>query len=368
MSKELLQTPLHDLHVEFGARMVEFAGWEMPVQFAGITKEHNHTRTACSVFDVSHMGRLRLTGDDCEAFLNRICTRNLTDAEVGRSYYSHVCRPDGGILDDVIVSRFEESWGIVCNASNREKITSWIDEHRKGRDVELVDETRTTAMVACQGPKTLELAQELTGSDMSSLKRYRFSVREVGPMSIVTYRCGYTGEDGFEVVIPAGLAPVLVPRLLGSKDQPHAVIKPAGLGARDTLRIEAAMPLYGHELSEEVDSLTAGQSWCVDLNKDFIGADAMRKLNDGGLSRRLVGLELDGRRIARQHAGVYRASRTVGKVSSGTLSPTLGTSIAMAFVNADDAAEGTTMEVEVGSKRTAAKVVGLPFYKRGASR
>ncbi len=365
MDDNLLRTPLYDTHVAFGGRMVPFAGWEMPVQFSGIAEEHNHTRTACSVFDVSHMGRLKLTGSDAERVLNRICTRNLANAEPGRSFYSHICREDGGILDDVIVSRFENHWGVVCNASNRDKIVAWINRHAAGSDLTLVDETMTTAMLACQGPRTMELAKEVAaGADLSSLKRYHFKVRELGPLCITTYRSGYTGEDGLEIVIPAMMAGPLVPRLLGTPEQPHAQIKPAGLGARDTLRIEASMPLYGHELGEDVDSLTAGQGWAVDLTKDFIGAEPMRKLKERGLPRKLIGLQLDGRRIARQHYKVFRGDRAVGEVTSGTLSPTLGTSIAMAFVASEEAETGTTLDVELGGKRVPAVVVSQPFYKR----
>jgi aminomethyltransferase len=182
--------------------------------------------------------------------------------------------------------------------------------------------------------------------------------------TIVAYRSGYTGEDGFEVVFPAGLASLLVPKVLGTAERPHPVIKPAGLGARDTLRIEAAMPLYGHELTEAVESLTAGQAWCVDLSKDFIGASAMRRLHERGLPRRLVGLVLEGRRIARQHFLVLHAGRRVGEVTSGTLSPTLGKSIAMALVASEFAAAGTELGVEIGGKAVAAEVVALPFYKR----
>lgn len=364
MTDALLRTPLYDTHVAFGGRMVPFAGWEMPVQFVGIVEEHNHTRNACGVFDVSHMGRLRITGKDAERVLNRVCTRNLVSAEPGRSYYSHICREDGGILDDVIVSRFEDRWGIVCNASNRDKIVAWLKRHISGTDVQLFDETISTAMLACQGPKTIELAKEIAGTDLSSLKRYHFRVRELGPVSIITYRSGYTGEDGIEVVIPAVMAALLVPRLLGTPQQPNPVIRPAGLGARDTLRIEAGMPLYGHELGEEVDSLTAGQAWAVDLSKDFIGVEPMRQLQERGLPRKLVGLELDGQRIARQHYKVRRGDCAVGEVTSGTLSPTLGKSIAMAFVRSEDAADGTALEVELSGKRIPARIVRLPFYKR----
>lgn len=359
----LLRTPLYDLHVAFGARMVEFAGWEMPVQYAGIGGEHNHTRNACSVFDVSHMGRLKITGKDASTFLNRICTRNLAGAEAGRSFYSHVCREDGGILDDVIVSRFEEHWGMVCNASNRDKIIAWLHQYRANADVQIVDETRDTAMVACQGPKTLDCARELSGQDFSTLKRYHFVTQAAGPASVTTYRSGYTGEDGLEIVCGAGLAKFLVPRMFGTKEKPHPIIRPAGLGARDTLRLEAGMPLYGHELGEDWDSLTAGQAWCVDLTKDFIGADAMRRLKDRGLDRRIVGLELEGRRIARQHYPVYRGGDKIGEITSGTLSPTLGKSIAMALISADASEVGTPLEVELSGKRNPARVVAVPFYK-----
>jgi aminomethyltransferase len=364
MTESLLRTPMYDLHVEMGGRLVEFAGWEMPVQFAGIIEEHVHTRTACSLFDVSHMGRLKLTGKDCESFLNRLCTRNLAGAEVGRCYYSHICREDGGILDDLIVSRFESHWGIVCNGANRQKILSWLDKRRDGTDVRVQDETTATAMVAIQGPKTLAVAREIVDTDLASIKRYHSRVFELLGTRVTVYRTGYTGEDGFEVVVPAWMTKMLMPRILGTKATPHPVVRPAGLGARDTLRIEAAMPLYGHELTEEVDSLTAGQAWCVDLSKDFLGAEPMRKLAARGLPRKLVGLELEGRRIARQHNKLYRAGKQVGEVTSGTLSPTLGKSIAIGFVASEFAAEGAELEAEVGNKRAAAKVIKMPFYKR----
>jgi len=365
-STVLLKTPLHDMHVALGARMVEFAGWSMPVMFTSIADEHVHTRTACSVFDVSHMGRLTLTGRDGEALLNRICTRNLLRAEVGRSYYSHICREDGGILDDVIVSRFEDRWGVVCNGSNRAKIVAWIQKHALGTDVALEDQTVATTMLAIQGPRTLELAEDLSGLDFSSLKRYRFREHDYLGSRLIVYRSGYTGEDGLEIVFPAESTEVLLPMLLGTERKPHPVIKPAGLGARDTLRIEAAMPLYGHELSEEFDSLTAGQAWCVDLNKDFIGAASMRELQRAGLRRRLVGLAVEGRRIARQNQCVSAKGRPVGKITSGTLSPTLGKSIAMGFVEFGLGEPGATLEVAVGNKPVNTTVVPLPFYKRPA--
>ena len=210
----------------------------------------------------------------------------------------------------------------------------------------------------------MELARGISGQDFSGLKRYRFTSFDFLGMKIYIYRSGYTGEDGLEIVAPAGAISMLVPRLLGTKEKPHPTIKPAGLGARDTLRIEAAMPLYGHELSEDWDSLTAGQGWCVDLSKDFIGAEAMRRLNEDGLLRKLVGLALDGRRIARQDYRVLRGDRDIGVVTSGTLSPTLGQSIAMGFVASEFTDIGTELEINLRGKRVAARVVKLPFYKK----
>lgn len=358
-----MKTPLYDSHVEMGGRMVDFFGWLMPISFAGITEEHNHTRRACSLFDVSHMGRITVTGTDGEAFLDRLCTRNLQGAEVGRSYYSHICREDGGVLDDVIVSRFEDRWGVVCNGANRDKILEWLHRQSAGFKVSIKDETTSTAMIALQGPSTMTVVRDITGQDLSALKRFRFTTFEY-LVSIAVYRSGYTGEDGLEVVVPAGAARLLVPKLLGTREAPHPVIKPAGLGARDTLRIEAAMPLYGHELTEEIDPITAGQGWCVDLSKDFIGAEPMRRLKEGGLPRKLVGLELEGRRIARQHYEVYADRGAVGEVTSGTLSPTLDRSIAMAIIASEWTEEGTELEVDVKGRRVAAKVVKPPFYKR----
>lgn len=338
----------------------------MPVQFSGIVEEHVHTRSACSAFDVSHMGRLTLTGRECEAFLDSLCTRKLKDAEVGRCYYSHVCREDGGILDDVIVSRFEDRWGVVCNASNRDKIVDWFRRHAAERDVTLRDDTLGTAMIACQGPKTMDLAEELAGGSLGGLKRYHLREFDSGLGKVIVYRSGYTGEDGVEIVAPKALVALLSVKIFGTKEKPHPIIRPAGLGARDTLRIEAAMPLYGHELTEDWDSLSAGQAWCVDLSKDFVGAASLRRIQERGPARRLIGLELDGRRIARQHFGVFRGSHEVGEVTSGTLSPTLGKSIAMARVAAEVSETGTELEVEIaGGKRVSAVVVALPFYKRG---
>lgn len=337
----------------------------MPLLFTSIIEEHRHTRSAASVFDVSHMGRIELTGPDAESLLEYVCTRRLGDAVVGQSRYSHVCREDGGILDDVIVSRFEDHWLMVCNASNRERIVDWLRRHAAGRDLELHDRTESTMMVAIQGPLAIGLLGRLLPVSVSDLKRYHFCSGNYLFTPYAVFRSGYTGEDGAEIILPANVAQLVGGHLVGDEVENHS-LKPAGLGARDTLRLEAGMPLYGHELHENTDSLSAGLAWCVDLNKDFIGVEALRRISQAGPSRKLVGLELAGRRIARPHSTVLSENQPVGEVTSGTFSPTLERSIAMAYVDAAQAQEGRPLTVDMGGKQAEARIARLPFYKRKA--
>jgi len=344
--------------------MVEFAGWNMPVYYRGINEEHLHTRAKLSVFDVSHMGRLRIDGEGAADFLQWICTRNLDGTAVGQSKYTHICRDDGGILDDAIVSRHADHWKIVCNGANREKIVAWLTDHAAGKNVAIFDQTFETAMVALQGPLAIAFMQRSFGMDFSAVKRYWFVSGSIFGMDYDVYRSGYTGEDGVEAVIPAAAVDMLLPQLFGDNLVADGECRPAGLGARDTLRLEAAMPLYGHELSEDVDSLSAGQGWCVDLSVDFIGADAMRRIKESGLGQTIVGLELEGKRIARQGYNVLKHGKVVGRITSGTMSPTLQKSIAMGFLEVGLSAPGTEVTVDLGRKENPAKVVPLPFYKR----
>ena len=355
--------------MKLGARMVEFAGWEMPILYSSIVGEHVHTRTACTVFDISHMGRLTIRGPQAGDLLQKTCTRQLDDAKVGRSYYSHICRADGGILDDVIVSRYEGHWGVVCNASNRDKIVAWLTEHAAGLDATLTDETESTAMIAIQGPATMALVSKIVPLPVGDLKRYGFTTGETMGMAFTIFRSGYTGEDGLELVMPAGVAQMAWRFVVDGAKNAGVEIRPAGLGARDTLRLEAAMPLYGHEMTEEIDSITAGQAWCVDTSKDFIGAAALRAVAEAGPQRKLVGLELEGKRIGRQGYAIVDADGAkVGVVSSGSHSPTLERAIAMGFVPPALSEPGTALGVDVRGKVAAATVVPLPFYKRNKSR
>jgi aminomethyltransferase len=269
-------------------------------------------------------------------------------------------------MDDIIVSRDEKNWIMVCNASNREKLVRHFHEVQKqsGMDLDIDDQTERTGMVALQGPRVIERIADILPVDVRAMKRYQFETASFMLTKFTVFRSGYTGEDGVEIVIPAKVAGMAMKMLAGKMDKPDAVIKPAGLGARDTLRLEAAMPLYGHELGETIDPLSAGLGWAVDLKKDFIGAEPLRKIAGHGPRRKLVGLEVEGRRIARQGTSVLKDGQVVGEVTSGTFGPTVQKSIAMAFVDATMTSEGTELAVDLKGTQNPAKVVKLPFYKR----
>lgn len=362
----LKRTPFYDLHVKLGAKMVDFAGWEMPISYKrGIISEHNQCRRSGSIFDVSHMGRIHLSGKTVPEFLDRVLTRRVSNQEVGQSRYSLICNPDGGILDDVIISRDRKNWILVCNAGNRQRVLTHLTAIRRemDADIDIADQTEGTAMIAIQGPKVIERI----GSKMpevKALKRYHFATISLFIFKFTAFRSGYTGEDGLEIILPAKMANMAL-KMLGDRiGEEDATLQVAGLGARDTLRLEAGMPLYGHELTEKTDPISAGLGWAVDLSKDFIGADALRKVNEQGPERKLVGLELEGNRIARQGFAVFAGDQQVGEVTSGTLSPTLGKSIAMAYVASANSAEGTSLRVELKGDKAPATIVELPFYKR----
>jgi len=343
--------------------MVDFAGWEMPVQYTSIVEEHHAVRQAAGLFDIAHMGRLAFTGDDAQPFLDRIVTNHVERLEVGDVRYALVTNEQGGILDDVLVYRFENWHMLVVNASNREKILAWIEAQRGGFNVAVADQTFERAMVALQGPRALEILSPLVNAEIGGLKYYAAIECRVLDAPAIVSRTGYTGEDGFEIIVPAAQGLPLWETLM-ERGQP-AGLRAAGLGCRDTLRLEAAMPLYGHELDETIDPYTAGLSFGVKLDaKDFIGREALRAARERGDRPRRVGLELAGKRIAREGSLVFAGEREAGRVTSGTFSPTCNKSIAMAYVAADLAAPGTAVEVDIRGKREAAKVVKLPFYSR----
>jgi aminomethyltransferase len=339
----------------------------MPLLYRGIIDEHEQTRRSGSIFDVSHMGRFYFSGNDAFTFLNRVVTRKLEDQKVGQSRYSLVCNESGGTMDDVIVSRDQKNWLMVCNAANREKLfnhfTAFIGNNHLNLD--FADQTESTAMVALQGPKVLDRISEILPVDVKALKRYHFETASMMLIKFTVFRSGYTGEDGVEIILPAKIAPMAMKMIGGSADKPGALIKPAGLGSRGTLRLEAGMPLYGHELGEQIDPISAGLGWAVDLSKDFVGAEALRSIAQNGPKRKLVGLELEGRRIARQDAPIQNdKGQVIGAATSGTFGPTIQKSIAMAFVDSAYAAEGTAVQADLKGTMNPARVVKLPFYKR----
>lgn len=361
----MLQTPLNDFHRTAGGRLVDFAGWEMPVVYSSIIEEHNFTRQHATFFDVSHMGRVEFHGSNAGALLERLNTRRIGDMAVGQCRYSHMCRDDGGILDDVIVSRLAESWLVVCNASNREKLLGWWKQQSAGQGVDIVDKTFETAMLAIQGPEALETLDRLLPITVSDLKRYHFKQGHALGAAYYAARSGYTGEDGIEIILPAGFGLMAVNLLVEKSAEIGRPIKPAGLGARDTLRLEAGMPLYGHELTEEWDSITAGQAWCVDLSKSFIGQPALQEVKARGPKRVMVGLELEGRRAARQGARLSKDGAEVGVVTSGSHSPTFDRPLAMGLLDPACSEPGTVVQVDLRGSPVAASIVKLPFYKRG---
>ena len=362
----LLRTPLYDLHVAAGAQIVPFAGWEMPLLYKGIIPEHQHTRAASSIFDVSHMGRIMVTGPQSLELLEHLCTRKLTDMPAGKVRYSYMCNEAGGILDDLVVARYEEEnrWLVICNGSNREKILDWMLKHAAGKQVSVEDITIQTGMMAIQGPRTLEVLRPLIPFDASGLKNWSFLAGSYMGIDYYISRSGYTGEDGCEIIVPGGVAAFIWQRVTQTEDGTPSPIQPAGLGARDTLRLEAGLPLYGHELSDQIDPISTGFGWAVSLDKEFVGAAALRKVAADGPARKLMGLELAGRRIARQDAQVQDGSnQVIGTVTSGTLGPTVNKSVAMAYLNKQYAEPGQKVVVMLREQAIPATVVKPPFYK-----
>jgi aminomethyltransferase len=355
--EELKHTPLYDEHKNLRARLVDFAGYEMPVQYSGIKDEHNAVRKHAGLFDVSHMGEAVFRGPDAESAVQRLLTRDVGRLDVGQAGYSAVCYEHGGTVDDVIAYRREGDFLVVVNASNREKDLEHFRQHTEDLDVEVADVSDDWALLALQGPEAAGLLQDLTSTDLSVLKPFRFAWGDVDGARAIISRTGYTGEDGFEIYLSPDDAPLLWRRLI------EAGAAPAGLGARDTLRLEAGMCLYGNELDPETTPLEAGISFAVHLDKEqeFLGQAALKEEKENGLRKKLVGFEMEGRGIARHGHQVVRGDEIVGEVTSGTKSPTLDKAIGLALV---DPGVEDRFEVVIRDKPVPAKRVPLPFYKR----
>ncbi|MBN8599121.1 MAG: glycine cleavage system aminomethyltransferase GcvT [Planctomycetes bacterium] len=367
------RTPLHSFHAEKKAKMVDFAGWEMPMFYSGIIEEHNQVRTSGGMFDVSHMGRVKVTGRHARKFLEKLCTRKIHDMTPGQCRYSLVCNEQGGVKDDIIVYRFDEDdFLLVVNASNREKLLPHFEQVKGELQAKIDDQTLSTAMVAMQGPKVMDMISKFS-SEIPTLKRYRFTTKNLMIMKVIVSRTGYTGEDGVEAILPSMFVGMAMKLILKDVDMnsPDAIVKPAGLGCRDTLRIEAGMPLYGHELGEEINALECGVDFAISLDKHegdrgerFIGQDALEATVKKGITRRLVGIALEGKRSARQGMAIKAGGKEVGSVTSGCLSPTLGYPIAMGFVELGATEIGTAVQVDSGRDGAMfeGKVVKMPFY------
>ncbi len=352
-----LRTPLYDWHVAHKARIVPFGGWDMPVQYAGIIEEHKAVRTAAGLFDISHMARVDITGPDALPFLESVFTNCVGTMKDGQVRYGLVCGDDGGILDDILVYKWAGDYSAVVNAGNREKILAWWAGRATGMDVKIEDHTTSTAMIAVQGPNAVKLVSGLFAEDVTKLKYY-FAVKTAYKGTACTVsRTGYTGEDGFEVGIDSALGVPLWEEFVSRG------ALPCGLGARDTLRLEAAMPLYGHEMNETIDPIQAGLGWAVKPDKgEFVGRAAILAKPPDRPVR--VGLELDGKRAARQDSPILAGSTPVGTVTSGSYVPHLEKSIAMGYVPPAHAAVGTELAVDLRGTHVPATVVPLPFYKR----
>jgi aminomethyltransferase len=356
-----LRTPLYEWHVAHKARMVPFGGWDMPVQYTGVIDEHKAVRTSAGLFDVSHMGRLSFAGSDALALIQKVWTNDAAKMKDFQVRYGLVCQEDGGTLDDILVYRWPYGWAMVVNASNREKIVGWLNKHKAGLNVEIQDQTLDTAMIAVQGPKALALCTGMFEADPAQLKYYFAVPTRYKGKNCVVSRTGYTGEDGLEIMLGKDQAVELADELVSRG------VVPCGLGARDTLRLEAAMPLYGHELNDTINPIQAGLAWAVKLDKgEFIGREVMTSaIEDAGKVPERIGLELEGKRAAREASKILvEENAPMGVVTSGSYAPTLDKSIAMGYVAAKCAFPGTRLLVDIRGTMTPAKVVKLPFYKR----
>lgn len=367
MTTQPRRTPLYEEHLAAGARIVDFAGWAMPVQYSSILAEHRAVRSAAGLFDVSHMGECEIVGEGAEQGCAALFTNDARMLSPGRAQYSLIAADDGTVVDDVIVYRLSADRFLVClNASNTDKDLAWMRARLGGRG-ELRDRSDETALLAIQGPAAATILGRLDAS-IPSIARLGCAPARLGAIDALAARTGYTGEDGFELFVAAADAPALW-RLLLDAGSARGLV-PCGLGARDTLRIEAALPLYGHELGGDISPFEVRVGWAVKLNRpDMIGYEALRRAKDGGATRRLVGLLVEGG-IAREGAEVYASAAEgaarIGHVTSGTHSPTLGRAVAMALV-AREAATAATMAVDVRGKRRAAAVTSLPFCVKRAS-
>ncbi|MDR6224705.1 glycine cleavage system aminomethyltransferase GcvT [Desmospora profundinema] len=360
---ELKRTTLYPAYRD-EAKLVPFGGWELPVQFSGIKAEHEAVRTRAGLFDVSHMGEVEILGSDALDLVQKLTTNDVSKLSPGKVQYTAMCYPDGGTVDDLLVyHRQDGSYLLVVNAANTDKDVEWIEKHATG-DVTVRNISDQVAQLALQGPLAEEVLQACTDTDLSVIRPFRFEEEvEVGGTKALISRTGYTGEDGFEMYLNADDAPTLWKRILEAGREKDVL--PCGLGARDTLRFEARLALYGNELSASITPIEAGIGFAVKPDKgDFIGQEVLAKQKAEDPPRKLVGLEMIERGIPRSHYPVFMGEKEIGEVTSGTQSPTLKKNVGLALVRAEHAELGTEVDVEIRGKRVAAKIVKTPFYQR----
>lgn len=360
MEKELQLTCLHDRHVALGALMSPFGGFDMPIQYAGITEEHNAVRQHVGVFDVSHMGEVRVKGKDALRFVNHIFTNDVTGASDGQIYYGMMCREDGGTVDDLLVYKVkDDEYFLVINASNIDKDIDWIRQNAEGFDVEIIDECLVYGEVAIQGPESEKVMEDVLGLDVKDIPFYNFRIIPAEGEDIIVSRTGYTGEDGFEIYGSHDYIRKVWDRLM------EAGVQPCGLGCRDTLRFEVGLPLYGDELADDISPIEASLSIFVKLDKpEFIGKEALARQKAEGVTRRIVGLELEGNAIPRHGYPVEVNGEKVGEVTTGYRSISTGKSVAMAMIDKPFDKLGTEVEVRIRKKTFPAKVVKKRFYEK----
>ncbi len=363
-AERLKRTPLYNVHAALGAKLVPFAGFEMPVQYpTGITAEHRAVREKAGLFDVSHMGEFIVRGPQAVDFVNHVTTNDVAALKPGQAQYSTILREDGTIVDDCLVYRADDRVLMVVNGSNIAKDFAHISQYADGFEATLEDISDKIALLALQGPQAAKLLQQHTSTDLSRIKYYEFITGKVaGVDKVYISRTGYTGEDGFELYFPAEHAEKIWNGLTASGE-----VTPAGLGARDSLRLEMGMALYGNDLDDTTTPLEASLGWLVKMKKgDFVGRDALARQKEQGLKRKLVGFTTAERAFPRHGYPVYVNGKSSGQVRSGTLSPTLGIPIGTAYVPPESAAEGSPLEIEIRGKRVPASVQKMPFYKNGS--
>ncbi|MEK4403132.1 glycine cleavage system aminomethyltransferase GcvT [Sporosarcina sp. FSL K6-6792] len=365
MSESLKRTVLFDSYAEYGGKTIDFGGWELPVQFSSIKAEHEAVRTKAGLFDVSHMGEVLVTGEGALSYLQKMVTNDVSKLKDGQAQYTAMCYESGGTVDDLLIyKRGDNNYLLVVNASNIDKDLEWMNSHTTD-DVKIEDASSSYALLALQGPIAQEVLQKLTDEPLADIKFFRFKENvDISGHQVLVSRTGYTGEDGFEIYGSPEAIVALWSVILKAGASEGVV--PAGLGARDTLRFEAGLPLYGQELSKDISPLETGLGFVVKLNKeeDFFGKEVLASQKENGVPRKLVGVEMIDKGIPRTGYKVFLGEEQIGEVTTGTQSPTLKKNIGFALLNSEHTAEGTEIEVEIRAKRLKAVIIATPFYKR----